>query len=270
MSRKFDGGQFVPPNGGLIGARPNGDVLGYFAGTPTASIGGYLPGALAIDVTNGLWYRNTGTVSAATWVGGGGGLGAFSSLTGSPAGTTIAVTDRMTTTDGVTSGTARVIGGLAYSNVAASASLGGSSAETLFDQSYTIPANTLKAGTEVKIRYAGFGVTGVGTDTFGHKLYIGGSGGAALITSAAAQLATNATFTGETTLVCRTAGTTGTFAAFGTYKQSSAEGTMTVKDDIVRSTAINTTANQAVVVTGTWNTTNANSAILDILTVEIY
>lgn len=185
-------------------------------------------------------------------------------------GSTIALTDRMTTTDGVASGTARVIGGLAYSNTAAATTIGGTSAETLFDVNYTLPANTLKAGTVVNVRYAGFGVTGVGTDTFAHKLYIGGSGGTALLTSAAATLATNATFTGEADIICRTAGATGTFVAFGTYKQSSAEGTMTVKDDYQASTTINTTTGQAIVVTGTWNTANANSARLDLLRVYVH
>ena len=159
--------------------------------------------------------------------------------------------------------------GLAYSNTAAATTVGGTSAETLFDVNYTIPANTLAAGTVVKVRYAGFGVTGSGTDTFAHKLYVGGSGGTALLTSTAAQLATNSTFTGECELICRTAGTTGTFVAFGTYKQSSAEGTMTVKDDYTASTTINTQANQAVVVTGTWNNANTTSARLDLFRVEI-
>lgn len=186
------------------------------------------------------------------------------------AGSTIAIADRITTTDGVASGTARVVGGLAYSNVAAATTVGGASSETLFDANYTIPANTLKAGTVVNVRYAGFGVTGIGTDTFAHKLYIGGSSGTALLTSTAAQLATNATFTGEAEIICRTAGATGTLVAFGTYKQSSAEGTMTVKDDILASTTVNTTTGQAVVVTGTWNTTNANSARLDLIRVLIH
>lgn len=180
-----------------------------------------------------------------------------------------AFTGRITTTDGVTSGTARVMGGLAYSATAASTTIGGTSAETAFDLSYTIPANTLKAGTVVDVRYAGFGVTGVGTDTFAHKLYIGGSAGTAVLSSAAAQLATNATFTGEAEIHCRTAGATGTLVAFGTYKQSSAEGTMTVKDDYTASTTVNTTTAQAIVVTGTWNTSNATSARLDLLRVFI-
>lgn len=177
---------------------------------------------------------------------------------------------RITTTDGVASGTNRVIGGLAYSNTAASTTIGNTGgSETAFDLAYTIPANTLKAGTKVRVRYAGFGVTGVGSDTFAHKLYIGGTGGTALITSATAVLATNATFTGEAEAIVRTAGATGTFISFGTYKQSSAEGTMTVKDDYVASTTINTTASQQIVVSGTWNSNNANSARLDILFVEI-
>lgn len=162
------------------------------------------------------------------------------------------------------------LGGLVYSNTAASTTIGNTGgAETLFSLSYTIPANTLQAGTKVRVRYAGFGVTGVGSDTFAHKLYIGGSGGTALITSATAVLATNATFTGESELVCRTAGATGTFVAFGTYKQSSAEGTMTVKDDYVASTTINTTTTQDIAVTGVWNSNNANSVRLDILFVEV-
>ena len=82
-------------------------------------------------------------------------------------------------------------------------------------------------------------------------------------------MATNATFTGECDIICRTAGATGTLVAYGTYKQSSAEGTMTVKDDYTASTTVNTTASNDIVVTGTWNTSNANSARLDLLTVEI-
>lgn len=235
-----------------ISSTEAGYLDGVTAGTATASK------VLVLDSSKGIATITSATITTVT----------TNNVSGG--GSTIAFTDRITTTDGVSSGTARVVGGLAYSNVAASTTVGATTAETLFDVNYTIPANTLKAGTKVKVRYAGFGVAGSGTDTFAHKLYIGGSAGTALLTSAAAQLATNATFTGEAELICRTAGTTGTFISFGTYKQSSAEGTMTVKDDYVASTTINTTANQAIAVTGTWNTTNATSARLDILYVEIH
>jgi hypothetical protein len=190
--------------------------------------------------------------------------------TGALSATTGTFTGRMTTTDGVSSGTARVIGGLAYSNTAASTAIASTSAETVFDTNYNMPANTLKAGTVVKIRYQGIGTTVVGTDTLAHKLYIGGSAGTALISSAATTMVNSHTFNGEVTLICRTAGATGTLVATGTYKVNSAEGTMTTKDDITASTTVNTQAAQLITVTGQFNTTNANSVRLDIMTVEIY
>lgn len=184
---------------------------------------------------------------------------------------TTAIQGRMTTTDGVSSGTARVVGGLAYSNTAASTALVGNvNTEQLFDTAYTIPANTLKAGTVVRIRAQGIATTTQANDAVAYKLYIGGSSGTALISAASTDAANNDTFQAEVTLVCRTAGTTGTFVATGTYKVSSAEGTMTVKDDITASTTINTTANQVIALTATWNVANAtNSCRIDILTVHI-
>jgi hypothetical protein len=181
----------------------------------------------------------------------------------------LAFTGRLTTSDGVTSGTARVVGGLAYSNTAASTAVASTSAETVFDTNYAIPANTLKAGTVVRVRFQGIQTALVGTDTLAFKLYIGGSAGTALLTSAATTGVSNGTIQGECTLICRTAGTTGTFVSTGTYKVVSAEGTMTVKDDIQASTTINTQAQQLVTATATFNTTNANSVRMDLFTVEI-
>ncbi len=269
---------------GVIKDPTLGITFDWKSGAPSNSTDvGYAPGAIMLDVTNAFQYINTGSKTSSTWVKQVYAGGTFTTLTvttltaptlitGSVGngGSTVAFTDRITTTDGVSSGTARIVGGLAYSNVAAATTVGGTSAETVFDANYTIPANTLKAGSVMKVRYAGFGVTGSGTDTFAHKLYIGGSGGTAILSSAALQLATSSTFTGEVILQCRTAGTTGTFVSFGTYKQSSAEGTMTVKDDYTASTTLNTTANQAVVVTGTWNNANTTSARLDTIVVEIW
>ncbi len=67
MSRKYQAGQFTDPIGVIMESRPNQGLVGYFSGTPTASVQGYEPGAMAIDVTNGIWYRNTGTLASATW-----------------------------------------------------------------------------------------------------------------------------------------------------------------------------------------------------------
>lgn len=69
MSNKYKASQFAPQNGGIVDCQlPNTSLLGYFAGVPTASIGGYHPGAVAVDITNAAWYKNTGTAAAATWL----------------------------------------------------------------------------------------------------------------------------------------------------------------------------------------------------------
>ncbi len=179
-------------------------------------------------------------------------------------------TGRITTTDGVASGTARVVGGLAYSNVAASTAVASTSVETLYDAQYSIPANTLKAGSVVKIRYQGIATTAVGTDTMAVKLYIGGTGGTAIISAAATTIVNGQDFLGEAELIVRTSGATGTFVGTGSYKVNSTIGTETIKDAVVASTTINTQAAQVVGVSVTYNTANANSSRLDILSVEIY
>jgi hypothetical protein len=79
-------------------------------------------------------------------------------------------------------------------------------------------------------------------------------------------------FSGEYEVVIRTAGASGTMVGCGTYKSvPAAEGTATYKDDILASTAVDTTAAQVVGVAATWNSTNAgNSCRLDVLRVELF
>jgi hypothetical protein len=122
----------------------------------------------------------------------------------------INATKRLTTTDGVSSGTARVVGGRAYTNTAASTAITNTNTEALFDTQYSLPANTLKAGTLVKIRYQGIATATNSTDTLTIKLYIGGLAGTALISHAATDVANNDVFSGEISLICRTAGASGT------------------------------------------------------------
>lgn len=79
----------------------------------------------------------------------------------------IAITQRMTVTDGVSSGTARIVGGMASVSAAASTAITGAT-ETLtnFDTTYTLPPNSLKVGTRVRIR-AGWTNTAItGTETY--------------------------------------------------------------------------------------------------------
>lgn len=62
-------------------------------------------------------------------------------------------TGRITTTDGVAAGTARVVGGRAFNSVVDSAALAQAAAGYVaFDQTYSIPADTLKLGSMLRIR----------------------------------------------------------------------------------------------------------------------
>ncbi len=274
MSKKYQAGQYTPPNGGIVESHANLALLGYFAGVPTASISGYEVGAIGVDVTNGAWYKNTGSTTAATWTRqdtGGISTLAVSTITGNAAGTTIAVTDRMTTTDGVASGTAKVIGGVAFASTTSSTAVASTSAETAFDQSYTIPAATLKVGTVVKIKYWGIQTALVGTDTLRIRAFIGGTGGTAIADNTATVGVSNGFFQGDAVITCRTTGTSGTAVVTSQAQVQVATGTTLVFKNLAgNSFTVNTTTGQAVVVAATFNTANANSCRLDGLVVEIY
>lgn len=161
-------------------------------------------------------------------------------------------------------------GGLVGSLTAAGTALSNSTTETALG-TVTIPANTLKAGDVVRIRYQAIATATNSTDTLAVSLKIGGVSGTALIAHAATDVADNNVVSGEFELTIRTTGASGTCVGVGTYKSvPAAEGTMTVKDDILASTTIDTTAAQAVVVTGTWSVASAsNSCRLDVLNVSI-
>ena len=169
------------------------------------------------------------------------------------------------------------LGGLLYQNVAASTALSNTTTETMFSTFATIPANTLIAGSTIKIRYQGIATATNSTDTLAIKLYIatvttaGSIAGTALISAAAVDVANNDTFRGEAVVCIRTAGASGTLVADATYKTTAAEGTHTTKDDFTASTTIDTTVAQYVGVAGTWSVaSSSNSCRLDILSVELY
>jgi len=167
--------------------------------------------------------------------------------------------------------------GKTYVNTAASSAVTATTTETLFDANYTIPANTLKAGNKIRIRFQGIATATNSTDTLAVKLYLGCTnaappvGGITLLSLAATDVANNDVFQGEYELIVRTEGASGTVVGCGTYKSvPAAEGTMTIKDDILASTTLDTTAAQLVAVSATWSTNNAgNSCRLDVMVVSI-
>lgn len=164
-------------------------------------------------------------------------------------------------------------GGVVYRNLAASTAHAATTDEALFDTQYSIPANTLKAGTVIKVRYQGIATATNSTDTLTVKLYLGGLAGTAILTGTATDVANNNVFAGEATIIVRTAGASGTFVAVGTHTDvPAASGTAShAVTEITASTTIDTTAAQVVGVGADWSSSNAgNSCRLDVLVVEMY
>lgn len=167
-----------------------------------------------------------------------------------------------------------VMGGLkkVFVNVAASTAHSNSTDEALFSTTVSIPANTLIAGSVVKIRFQGIATATNGTDTLTIKLYIGGLAGTALLTGTATDVANNNIFAGEFTLVVRTAGASGTCVGYGTHTEVPAASGTAVHDitEILGSTTLDTTVAQVIGVGADWSVASAsNSARLDLMLVEI-
>ncbi len=238
------------------------------------------PGVSATELgyLNGVT-AGTRSLSKAIVVDGAGAIDALTvtTLTAPTIAGTTAHTGRLTTTDGVAGGTTKTIGGLAYAATADSTPVTSTATETAFDTMYAIPANTLKAGTLMKIRWAVMVTAANGTDTGTFKLYLatnttaGSLAGTAFVTTAATDMTANDIISGETVVQIRTAGTSGTLVASSNFvKTEAASNTATNVAVVTNSTTVNTQAVQTVAVTCTFNSTNAgNSAKAMILAVEV-
>ena len=154
-------------------------------------------------------------------------------------------------------------------NVAASTPITASSTEVAFSNGVvTIPKNTLKVGSTIRIRGQGIATATNSTDTLTVKGYLGTIAGTALFTTGALDVADNDIFTFDLTLVVRTIGASGTFVTSGMVSIG-ASGTATMKEVFLGSTAIDTTVDNTLSFSGKWSTTSgSNSARLDVLNVE--
>ena len=169
------------------------------------------------------------------------------------------------------SGNRGVVPVVPYTNEVASTAISNTITETAFSTSYTIPAKTLAPGQLIRIKWQGIATATNATDTLAIKVYIGGITGTLLFTHAATDVANNDIFSGQYELIVRTVGASGTLVGFGTGKSvPAAEGTATYKDDILASTAIDTTTSKAIAISATWSVASAsNSVRLDFLSVEM-
>lgn len=166
---------------------------------------------------------------------------------------------------------AKVVAKKLYAATAASSAVTNTAVETLFDSSYTLPADILKVGSVLHIRYQGIATATNSTDTLRARLVIGGLTGTVLQTCGATDVANNNIFAGEIYLTVRTVGATGTFVGWGSATSTlAASGTATMVVNSVASTTIDTTATQVIGVGATWSVANSgNSCRLDYLTVKM-
>lgn len=177
----------------------------------------------------------------------------------------------MTATDDLVNQSKDIVySGVAYANVAASAAISNTVTETAFSEKYTLPKNSVRAGTVIRVRFQGIATATNGTDTLAVKLYVGGLSGTAILTLAARDVANNDIFTGEAVVVIRTIGSTGTFVSTGSAPANpNAAGTATNQYSTASAT-INTAIDNDISVSAQWSMANAgNSCRLDMLVVEL-
>jgi hypothetical protein len=150
--------------------------------------------------------------------------------------------------------------------VAASTALTNTTAETVFSNgTVTFPANSLKAGDVIRVRAQAIATATNSTDTLNLKLYIGAT---LIAQTGALDVVNNDIGMFDVELVIRTAGATGTFVAEG-FAYIGTPGTANFKPVFLGSTTIDTTAAQAITLSGTWSVANAgDSCRLDVMNVS--
>lgn len=183
---------------------------------------------------------------------------------------------RLTTTDGVASGTARIVGGIADSDPAASTAVTGAT-ETItnFDTAeYTLPAASLKVGTMVRIRAGGIYTATTGTE---NHIFAVRAGSTTIGATGNIDPATNDVFDIEFTFVCRATGASGTIVGSGVCRSgprataSPATHLMATGSAATSTTTVDTTGSLvlAVAVDRQATATDGDSMRLDWFTVEV-
>ncbi len=166
------------------------------------------------------------------------------------------------------------VGGQANADVAAGTALTGTTDETAL-ASYTIPANTLVAGSTIRIRAAGLVVTGGnGNIQLQIKLDDSSTAIASAIavanSTATASLATNDIFDFDTLIQIRTAGATGTgtAVAISDFFLHTPGSTDVGKRELKASFDVDTTVDNLLQITGDL-TSGSDSVRSDIFVVDI-
>jgi hypothetical protein len=247
------GGAVTLTGGAPASGSANGGAITISSGA--AGSGGGNAGVVGIDTGTGAAnVINIGTTNA-------------TDINIGAAATTVDVLSRLTTTDGVGSGTAKVVGGRAYSKIADTTSTETTNEEVL--GTYTVPANTLKEGSVLRVRFGVFVTSKNAADTLTVKLKLGAT---EIYASAATNCSNSDVAFGEFTLIARAApGAAAACSAYG-LAVATIEAAGTAAPVAYRMAPTNFATNGALVlaVTSTWSAAHANNdATCEFMEVEI-
>ena len=189
------------------------------------------------------------------------------------AATTLPLTGAVTTTNGIASGTAKTVGGVAAVLAAAGAALTASATETVL-ASYVIPASTILVGTVIRVRFQLIQTAVNGADTLQIRLRLGTTTltGTLLITGAATAGVASNIACGEFVLTGRAApGASAAIVGMGGYTELAAAGVNSGKSAILPTTNFATNGALRLELTGQFSSSNAgNSCRADSFVVEVY
>ena len=175
----------------------------------------------------------------------------------------------LTVDHGGTSSSKMYVGGQANAIVAAGSTTATSDAENIASE-FKIPANTLVAGSTIRVRWSTVTSASVSTDTLITRLRFGTSGTASSNAECAISTAVNATnadcSTGDMIIQIRTATTA---VAFGTISDSAPLGSNLVAAQFEPSFTVDVTAENRLAVTTEFSTTSANLATTQGFVVDI-
>lgn len=159
-----------------------------------------------------------------------------------------------------------IASGLTYTTVAASSAVTNTTTETSFGQTYSIPANTLQAGSVIEIISQGIATATNSTDTLNIKVYVNST---AIAASGAVDVADNDIWVAHQFVTIRTNGGSGTFVSAGHISLDAAGDPQ--GNTFTASTAIDTTAAVTLDVKATWSVAStANSCRQDLFLVRIW
>jgi hypothetical protein len=152
------------------------------------------------------------------------------------------------------------------SSIADSSAITGTSVETAFNVTATLPANFWRPGGRVRITGFVVATSTNGSDTLLIKLKLGST---VLLANVATDATNGDVVFFDFTVQCRTIGASGTIIGWGITNNSGASGVAAGVPVTLNSTAIDTTATGAITVTATWSSSSgSNSCLLRALTVS--